>query len=99
MDDRAVFIAGHVYDSSATADQANSASQRLTMPERVAQYLRSNHPHAYCDDCIANALHIHRAQVSLITATLGLCREFFRGSKACVVCSSPNKFATHYYQG
>ena len=67
------------------------------MPERVAQYLKSNHPKGYCDDGIALALHIHRAQVSLITSTLGLCREYSRGSKSCVVCSSTNKFATNYH--
>jgi hypothetical protein len=69
----------------------------LTMPERVSRYLKSNHPQAYCDDCIAQALGIHRAQVSLITSTLGLCREFSRGSKTCAACANPRKFASHYH--
>ncbi len=57
-----------------------------TVPERVIHFLRSRQPRAYCDDCLAAALSLRRAQVNIVTSTLGLCREYFRGNETCIGC-------------
>lgn len=67
----------------------------LTTPERVIRHLQLNRPRAYCDDCLAAALSLNRAQVSIITSTLGLCKEYSRGTKTCADCGRAQKFATH----
>ena len=67
----------------------------LTIPERVTRFLAANRPNAYCDDCIADMLRLRRTQISMITSTLGLCRDYTRGGKGCVRCGSARKFATH----
>jgi len=68
----------------------------LTIPERVADFLKGNHPRAYCDDCIATALNMRREQVNTVTCTLGLCREYSRGRESCALCNRDRKFATNY---
>jgi hypothetical protein len=68
----------------------------LTIPERVAELLKINKPDAFCDDCIASSLGMRREQVNTVTSTLGLCREYSRGSETCTVCRRQGKFATNY---
>lgn len=70
-------------------------SEALTIPERVTRFLAANKPNAYCDDCIADMLRLRRTQISMITSTLGLCRDYTRGGKTCVICRRERKFATH----
>jgi len=71
----------------------------LTIPERVTRLLGANKPNAYCDDCIADLLRLRRTQVSMITSTLGLCRDYTRGGKPCAICRRERKFATHLSSG
>ena len=66
----------------------------FTIPEKVIHFLTENMPHAYCDDCLAEALRLRRTQVNTVTSTLGLCREFSRGAQTCQLCSKPGKSAT-----
>lgn len=73
-------------------------STAFTIPERIADFLRSNRPKAYCDDCIATALSMRREQVNTVTSTLSLCREYSRGGTTCIVCKRDRKFATHYQE-
>jgi hypothetical protein len=81
----------------AMIDQTENPDVRaLTMPERVAKFLKKNHLQAYCDDCISKSLQVNRAQVSVVTSTLALCREYSKGAKPCVMCRQTNKFATHH---
>lgn len=67
-----------------------------TVPERVSELLKISQPNAYCDDCIAGALNLRREQVSTVTSTLGLCREYARGIETCVHCNRTGKLATNY---
>ena len=67
----------------------------FTIPERVTRFLLDHRPNAYCDDCMADLLRLRRTQVSMITSTLGLCQEYTRGGKSCVMCQRERKFATH----
>lgn len=76
------------------ASYADTAS--LTIPERIAEFLKGNKPRAYCDDCIAGALNMRREQVNTVTSTLGLCCEYSRGSESCAHCHRERKFATKY---
>jgi hypothetical protein len=71
----------------------------LTIPERITHLLKANHPNAYCDDCIANALNMRREQVNTVTCTLGLCREYRRGTETCCDCGRSGKFAINYLKG
>lgn len=71
----------------------------LTIPERITHLLKLNRPNAYCDDCIASALSMRREQVNTVTCTLGLCREYQRGSETCCDCRRPGKFAINYLEG
>jgi hypothetical protein len=79
------------------ATQHHSAA--LTIPERIAELLKANRPNAYCDDCIASALNMRREQVNTVTCTLGLCREYQRGSETCSDCHRSGKFAINYLEG
>lgn len=65
----------------------------LTVPERVIRFLDSRQPEAYCDDCLAAALALRRAQVNMVTSTLGLCQEYSRGAATCITCGRGGKFA------
>lgn len=67
-------------------------AQCLTIPERVVRFLACNQPAAYCDDCLAEALTLKRAQISTVTGTLGLCRDYRRTAEVCAVCGRNGKF-------
>ena len=68
----------------------------LTIPERIADFLKANKPRAYCDDCLASALKMRREQVNTVTATLGLCCEYRRGGESCSHCNRERKFAINF---
>ena len=61
--------------------------QRMTVPERVEQFVRENRPARYCDDCLADRLKLRRRQqAQQATATLGAVPSFLRESGTCSVC-------------
>lgn len=68
------------------------SARSLTIPERVVRFLFNHSPAAYCDDCLAQALALRRAQISTVTGTLGLCREYHRTAEVCAVCRRSGKF-------
>ena len=68
----------------------------VTIPERIAAFLKSHWSDAYCDDCLASALGLRRPQVSTVTATLGLCCEYSRGAKSCSICGKAGRLATNF---
>lgn len=68
--------------------------QSFTIPEKVFHFLTDRFPEAYCDDCLAAALHLRRTQVNTVTSTLGLCREYSRGIQPCKTCTKEGKTAT-----
>jgi hypothetical protein len=72
---------------------------RLTVPKRVVRFLKACQPEAYCDDCLASALSLRRSQVNLVTSTLGLCREYFRGSEPCFGCGGKAKVTISHRRG
>jgi len=69
-------------------------AQALTIPERVVRFLEMSKPAAFCDDCIATALVLRRAQISTVTSTLGLCRGYLRNAECCTACGRNGKFVT-----
>ena len=75
-------------------DKQSADSEALTIPEKVIHFLTERMPNSYCDDCLAEALHLRRSQVNTVTATLGLCREYSRGEQSCRLCVKATKSAT-----
>jgi len=71
----------------------------FTIPEKIINFLTEKLPNAYCDDCLAEALHLQRTQVNTVTSTLGLCREYSRGAQICQVCGKTGKSATRRTAG
>ena len=72
----------------------DSRPDSFTIPEKIIHFLTENLPNAYCDDCLAEALHLRRTQANTVTATLGLCREYSRGAQICQVCGKGGRAAT-----
>jgi hypothetical protein len=73
---------------------STNSADSLTIPERVVEFLSLKKPAAYCDDCVATALAVRRAQISTVTSTLGLCREYSRDASPCAGCGRSGKFVT-----
>ena len=74
---------------------ANSGgAESFTIPEKVIHFLTGHMPNAYCDDCLAAALHLRRTQVNTVSSTLGLCRDYSRGAQTCNTCRKAGKSAT-----
>lgn len=68
-------------------DSGNDKKASARVPERVASFLRTNKPAAYCDGCIANALGLARhQQAQQATVGLGLSFGFTRQDGKCCVC-------------
>ena len=55
----------------------------MTVEERVADFLVKNKGKAYCDDCLARELGIHRHQARNATWGLAISGRFHRDSEAC----------------
>lgn len=59
----------------------------MIVPERVADFLRQNKPHAYCDDCLLVLLKLaRRQQVQQVTSSLGASDVFIREQGRCSHC-------------
>jgi hypothetical protein len=57
---------------------------------QIADFLRRNRGDAYCDDCLANTLHLaQRQQAQQITSSLGLSVGFRRQQRECSSCRRP----------
>jgi predicted RNase H-like HicB family nuclease len=55
-----------------------------TVPERIADFLRQNKPHAYCDDCLQTLLELaQRQQSQQATKPLGASGAFVREHGRC----------------
>jgi len=61
----------------------------MTVPERIAAYLKKNTPHAYCDDCLQKLLRLARRQeAQQTTKPLGLTEAFTREPGRCFNCGN-----------
>jgi hypothetical protein len=59
----------------------------MTIPEKIDDYLRTNKPRAYCDDCLQALLGLaKRQEAQQATKPLGLCEEFVRDQGRCFSC-------------
>jgi hypothetical protein len=59
----------------------------MTIPQRIAGFLRVNRGKWFCDDCIAKRLKLaHRQQSQHVTAVLGATEEFPRHMGTCFDC-------------
>jgi hypothetical protein len=64
----------------------------MTVPERVAKFLRDGAGTAYCDGCIRRMLGLARVQqVQQITASLSLGGRFERKEGLCSACNEDKK--------
>jgi len=67
----------------------------MSIPERVADYLRDNKPHAYCDDCLKKLLKLARRQeAQQATKPLGVTGDFVRGHGLCFNHGGDDKLVT-----
>ena len=58
------------------------------LPQRIREFLVSNHGSAYCDVCIQTTLDLNwRQQVQLVTATFSTTEQFERKIGPCFVCN------------
>jgi hypothetical protein len=56
----------------------------MSIPEQVADFLRRNKPHSYCDDCLKELLDLARRQeVQQATKPLGASGAFTRQQGRC----------------
>ncbi|MGE3147515.1 MAG: DUF4118 domain-containing protein [Pseudorhodoplanes sp.] len=77
-----------VVESKAAETEAVAVARNPTVPERVRDFLLTNNDAMYCDSCIQEHLGLKwRQQVQLITATLGVTREFRRDLACCSGCN------------
>ena len=59
-----------------------------SLPQRIREFLVSNHGSAYCDVCIQTTLDLNwRQQVQLVTATFSTTEQFERKIGPCFVCN------------
>ena len=59
-----------------------------TNPEKVFKFLRDHTPAPICDDCIAKGINARREPVNVMTAVLGLTREFDKRHGTCSLCKN-----------
>lgn len=61
----------------------------MTIATDIHEFLTGRAPSAFCDDCIAEMLHLsQRQQAALRTETLGTTRDFTRQSGQCSNCGN-----------
>jgi hypothetical protein len=64
----------------------------MTVPERVAKFLRESGGTAYCDGCIQRMLGLARVQqVQQITSSFALAGGFARENGICSTCNEDKK--------
>jgi len=67
----------------------------MTVPQKVAHFLTSNKPKAFCYDCLASRLKLaRRQQAQQATSALGSSGNFTRNHGTCSNCGS-HKLVTH----
>lgn len=61
----------------------------MTVPEDVTEFITTNHPNGYCDDCIREALDLsQRQQVQQITSSIGNTEDYVRADGECWSCGN-----------
>jgi hypothetical protein len=64
----------------------------VTVPERVAEFLRQRQGELFCDECIKTALDLKRhQQAQQAAAALGASSEFLRTDASCSKCRHHRK--------
>jgi len=64
----------------------------MTVPERVAAFLREHKGRRFCDDCIAKTLDLaRRQQAQQATAGLGQTAQFRRIDAPCSDCGNSKR--------
>lgn len=67
----------------------------MSNQEKVHSFLKENRDKAYCDECIAKAIHVDPFEVSLTTSAMRLFPEEFTQHKGmCVGCNFDGKTVT-----
>jgi hypothetical protein len=60
----------------------------VTISEKLFQYIQTNKPNPYCDDCLCAAIEASSRQtVNARTEAFGLCRDFTKEKRVCAKCN------------
>jgi len=62
--------------------------EKVTVPDRIKNFLRERDNTPYCDDCITEELHLKkRQQAQSVTNAIGGTAGFLRSKGYCFKCS------------